>query len=440
MENQISIRRASALLVSALCTTVSPALASEPVNEAPASFPTIEQPAAESESGWTYDPGKGLTYSSADGDKTVKFGGRIMNDWVFQSADEGTKDIDPDNRFYDGTEFRRARIEVSGTLYEAVSFKASYDFAGGDADFKDVWIGIHDIVGSTDVKVGQFKEPFSLEELTSSKYITFMERALPVGLAPSRNTGGMLHDHYDGSKATWALGVFRDTDAYGDSTQEKDGAYNVTSRVTWAPVHNDDASSVVHLGLAGSWRRPESGDARVRTRPENHMAPYVLDTRNGGSDLMTDQITNYGAEVAWVGGPWSVQAEYIAQSISGVGGAEDVDTTGYYAFVSWFVTGEHRTYKAKNGAFGRVKPNKNYGKDGAGAWELALRYSNLDIDAPAAVSPLAGNLNDITLGANWYLNPNTRIMFNYVMGDLDSNTDAYDGNITAFMMRFQVDF
>lgn len=436
LDTPILFRRGAPLFVSALCVTAT-ALANEPASEAPSAFPVLEQPASQPvaapEYGWSYQPGSGLTYASADGGNKISFNGRFMNDWAFMSADDGTKGIDPTNTFVDGTEFRRAWVEASGTLYDKVSFKAAYEMASSSPGFRDVWMNINDIVGTTDFRVGSQKEPFSLEEITSSKYITFMERSLANSMTPGYNTGAIVHDHYDESRVTYGFGVFRDTGDDGSSAQQKDGAYNFTGRVTWAPVYDEDGTSVVHVGVGGSLRHPEM-NGRVRTRPEAHLAPYVLDSGN----LPSDDVTQYGAEAAWVGGPWSVQAEYIMQTISGLAGAPDVDTTGYYAFVSYFLTGESRPYHASDGSFGRVKPNKNYGQDGSGAWELALRYSSLDIDAPAVAT--AGDLSDITVGANWYLNPNARIMFNYVMGDLDSNTDSFDGDISAFMMRFQVDF
>lgn len=441
MDTPTLFRRSAPLLVSGLCLTAT-ALANGSTAEATHDFPILGQPTAQpvaaAEYGWSYQPGTGLTYASADGGNKISFNGRIMNDWAFMSADDGPKSLGaaatPPNPFVDGTEFRRAWIESSGTLYDKVTFKASYEMASSSPGFRDVWIGINDVLGSTDFRVGGQKEPFSLEEITSSKYITFMERSVANSMVPGYQSGAMLHDHYAGSKVSYGIGVFRQTNGAAASSQQKDGAYNVTGRVTWAPMHNEDATEVLHVGAGASMRKPESGAGRVRTRPEAHMAPYVIDS----GSVMTDEVMQYGGEVAWVGGPLSVQAEYIMQTIAGLAGAPDVDTTGYYAFVSWFLTGEHRPYQASDGSFGRVKPKGNYGQGGSGAWELALRYSSLDVDAPAIAT--AGEVSDITAGVNWYLNPNTRVMFNYILGDLDSNTDSFDGDMNIFMMRFQVDF
>jgi len=159
---------------------------------------------------------EGLTFTTQDGNFKLKAGGRIQNDWLWISEDSDLKaDVGEQE---DGTEFRRARLYLSGLIYGNVEFKAQYDFAGGDADFKDVYIGLLDLpIGN--IRVGHFKEPFSLEELTSSNHITFLERALPNALAPSRNAGVMLYGTAlaaSNPRMTWALGVFRDTPDDGD--------------------------------------------------------------------------------------------------------------------------------------------------------------------------------------------------------------------------------
>ncbi len=103
---------------------------------------------------------------------------------------------------------------------------------------------------------------------------------------------------------------------------------------------------------------------------------------------------------------------------------------------SYFLTGEHRKYKESSGAFSRVKPKSNFldGKGGLGAWEVAARYSEIDLNDPDA-GILGGEVRDFTVGVNWHLNPNARVMLNYVMSELHHVGDA---DIVA--MRFQVDF
>ena len=121
----------------------------------------------------------------------------------------------------------------------------------------------------------------------------------------------------------------------------------------------------------------------------------------------------------------------------------DPDFSGFYGYFSYFLTGENRKYKKENGVFSRVKPNKNFhwgrGK-GKGAIELAARYSELDLSDEEIDG---GRLQDLTLGVNWYLNPNTRVMLNYVRANVDrlvNDIRLDDDNADLLSMRFQVDF
>ena len=114
----------------------------------------------------------------------LQIGGRIQTDWALMSEDTDTK-----ARFAElgsGTEFRRARISMRGHLTENVGFKMEYDFASGETAFTDVFLSFHDVPIFGSVKVGHFKEPFGLEGLTGSRFITFMERGLTFAFAPGR--------------------------------------------------------------------------------------------------------------------------------------------------------------------------------------------------------------------------------------------------------------
>lgn len=368
---------------------------------------------------------EGLNLATEDGNFKLKIGGRIQNDWLWISEDNDIKTNIGEQE--DGTEFRRARMYISGLINGNVEFKAQYDFAGGDADFKDVYIGLTDLPFGK-VRVGHFKEPFSLEELTSSKYLTFLERALPNAFAPSRNTGFMLHGNAlaaSDPRMTWAVGIFRDTPDDGDI--QDDGGYNVTTRLTWLPWYADSGASMLHVGAAYSHRNPNDNTASFSERPEAHLTDRFVDT----SDFDSDDVDLVGLEAAWVSGPLSVQGEYV---FANADIASSADFHGYYAQISYFLTGEYRRYKPTEGAFSRVKPKVNYSykEGGIGAWEVAFRYSGLDLSDSGIVG---GQLHNMTAGLNWYLNPNTRVMWNYIHSDKEDI-----GNADMFMTRLQVDF
>jgi phosphate-selective porin OprO/OprP len=365
----------------------------------------------------------GLRMDTADKQFRLKIGGRIMNDWVWWDAsDELETGVGDD--IEDGTEFRRARLYIAGEVYEHVIFKAQYDFAGGDAAFKDVFVGLKDIPVVGIVRVGHFKEPFSLEELTSSKYITFMERSLPNAFAPSRNTGlGFLTTLLD-ERMTLAAGVFRETDDFGDDTGD---TYQFAGRATGTPLFVDDGEQLVHLGFSYRHTNADSDELRFRQRPEVHISPRFVDT----DAFAADSANTYDFEAAAVFGPLSVQGEYMLADVDS-SATGDPTFDGWYAYATWFLTGEHRVYDAAEGAFDRVKPHRNFLQGGPGAFELGVRYSTIDLDDGEA---RGGELDDITAGLNWYLNPNTRVMLNYVRADVDGVGEA-----NAFQTRFQIDF
>ena len=145
-------------------------------------------------------------------------------------------------------------------------------------------------------------------------------------------------------------------------------------------------------------------------------------------------------EVALVYGPFSLQGEYFYATLDN---DEDFDFSGFYAFASYFLTGESRKYSASKGYFGRVKPKENFHqtKGGWGAWEVGVRYSYLDLKDGGIKG---GEESNVTLGLNWYLNPNVRWMFNYIyvdVDDRDSGGRAIDnGNANIFQTRLQIDF
>jgi phosphate-selective porin OprO/OprP len=370
----------------------------------------------------------GVRFETNDSRMQLRIGGRIQNDWGFFTEDSDLRAVD--GAIEDGAEFRRARLYVSGTLYDRFIFKAQYDFADGDADFKDMYIGIKGIPHVGRVVVGHVKEPFGLEESTSSKYGTFLERSLSSTFAPGRNVGILLTNQAFDGRMSWGAGIFRDGDDYGEGMD--DGGYSVTARVTGLPWYAQDGRRLVHLGASYSHRNPDS--FRIRSRPEAHMVPTrFVDTKS----FAADSAQLVGAEAALVVGPFSAQGEFNYASVDSASGS-DVDFRGYYAQASYFLTGEHRPYSKSSGSFSRIQPKRDFGwgeNRGPGAWQLALRYSNVDFDD----SPiLGGEEENITAALNWYLNRYVRVMFNYVHADIDHVT--YDGDIDMFLTRFQIDF
>jgi len=369
---------------------------------------------------------EGLRLESADEVFKLRIGGRIMNDWAFVSAHEDLEDA-LGSDLDDGTEFRWARIALEGTIYDRTEFKIEYDFAG--SALTDVYLGLIKLPVIGNIRIGHFKEPFSLEELTSNKFITFMERSSVNVFAPARNTGLMLYKPALNERVTWAAGVFRDTDKFGKDVG--DDGYAFTGRVTALPWYEEKGWKLLHIGAAYSHREANGDTVQFKGKPDANLAPDFVDT--GKFDA--DQMDLVGAEAALVYGPASLQAEFVNAMVETPGGS-DPSFSAYYVMGSYFLTGEYRPYETATAAFCRVKPNRNFLAEGGGigAWEVAARYAYLDLTDEDVDG---GELRTIDAGLNWYLNPNMRIMWNYTFADAD---EKYESNANIFQMRFQVDF
>ncbi|MCF6285683.1 MAG: porin, partial [Candidatus Hydrogenedentes bacterium] len=351
------------------------------------------------------------------------------------------------------TEFRRARIYLSGLLYDNVQFKAEYNFSDGDAEFKDVYLAMSNLPVVGNVKLGHIKEPFSLEEQTSGKYLTFMERALPNALVQGRNTGVLLHDQVLEDRMTWALGFFRTADDFGNGSD--DGDYAVTARITGLPWYADEGRKLLHLGVAYS-HHFRNGPLRFNARPEAHLSDFsYLDT----GVFETDDMELFGLEAAYKQGPFSLQGEYIRSDVTSVRRTnldffrfrdeDDLTFDGYYVAASYVLTGEDRPYDRKSGAFVRLKPRNNFSlkEDGGwGAFELALRFSNLDLNDGLI---RGGEEDNWTAALNWYLNPHSRISMSYTRAEINRDRPGsagrvfrrgYRGGLDVLQTRFQVDF
>ena len=369
----------------------------------------------------------GLRLDTGDGNVRLKIGGRIYNDWTWWEKSDEVQSVTGSTR--NGSEFRTARLYMAGELYQRVIFKAQYDFANDDgANFKDVYIGFTDVPRKgTKVLIGHLKEPFSLEELTSSRFITFMERGLPNLFSVGRQTGVTVHNNFFDKRLNVGFAVSQATD--DDQGSTSGNKYSVTTRISGQPWTNG-SDRLIHLGFSHSYGKFDKNETRFRQRPEIHKSPRFVDT----GTFSADNAHNMMGEAALVFGPFSLQSE-VGGAVVDSSAGDDPSFFGAYVFGSWFITGEHRNYKAGSDAFSRVKPNNNLFQGGWGAWEVALRYSHLDLDDG---NIKGGKLDNITAGLNWYWNPNMRMMFNFINADLDR--DSADADTQAFMIRTQIDF
>lgn len=331
---------------------------------------------------------------SADLEPRFSAGGRLHLDTARFDEDEV--------RFGNNSRVRRIRLETKVDVTDNWRASAAIEFADNEVDLKSTYFRYSGFDHLT-LSVGNFKEPFSLEELSSSNGTIFMERAMLADFAPGRHVGIGIGAESDSSAI--AAGLF----GGGISSEtEDDAGWGASARYVFLPVHDD--RRVVHIGAALSYRATGDDDTyRVRSRPESGVTDVrLVDT---GTLADVDDVTLLGLELAAINGPLTLQGEYVAASVDRSIDSTDLDFSGWYTSASWILTGETRSYKAGDGEMGTVVPFTNVGEGGMGAWEVAARYSTIDLNDGALVG---GRQENLTLGLNWYLNPNMRLMFNVV--------------------------
>ena len=251
--------------------------------------------------------------------------------------------------------------------------------------------------------VGKQKEPISMERNMGLIYLPWQERgAATDAMLPSRNVGAVLSGGVLERRMSWAVGVFNDWIDNGQSYNESDSQF--ISRVTALAYLSEDETRLVHLGLGARYSDVKKG-LRYFARPEFDPAPIFVDT--GTFDA--DSTMTYNLEAAWRSGPLWVSGEYILNDVDSAS-AEDPTFKGYLVSASYMLTGETRPYNKRSGMFSPVPVSKPANKGGMGAWEIATRFSSLDLTDGAIDG---GQMDIYSLGLNWWLTRTTSFSINY---------------------------
>ncbi len=330
---------------------------------------------------------RGLTYQSADGRLRLDLGGRIQVDSIHYAEGSATR------RFLD---FRQERVELSGEVDGKLEFKIEHEFSGSPG-WRNLWVG-YAPTPSLGLKAGNFIVPFSLEEVQGYATNPFMERSLANALSAGMALGADASLRHERWTAT--LGWFHDPIRFEDGRQRQRGE-GVVARFTALPVSDPDG--FLHLGAAFEHRTMSAGETlQISTIPEAAFAPTLLAAQGLAS---ADSMANFGLEAAWSHGPVLVQGQAIETVVSRTA-AQDEHLRGGYLQGSWVLTGQGYDYSRSTGVIRGVAV-----KPGREALELAARWSVLDLNTADARGGIAQNF---TLGANWYLSRNFRVMLNYV--------------------------
>ena len=384
----------------------------------------------------------GLTINTSGGGIKVKsgkqkfaIGGRLMMD--YDSMDSGHQ---TENKSFSDMEWRRTRVNIKGSVNKHWSYKATYDF-NSEKDSANLDEGYlkYDTKKGFYITAGKTKADMMLEQRTSSKWISTIERGLLNAMnekvnylvgKPGDGAGIKLGFYDKASRFSGALSVF---DAYkNDTDDDNDMIWHTTARLNYSPKlgKNNFGHFGISYGIADY--KGESANASLQLGIHQGDKTTLVDADAG-------DITNLGVELAYVAGPMSFQAEYFDNETELEDGTKGYEWDGFYVQGSYILTGETRGYKWKGAKFDKVKPS---GKNGA--VELVLRYEDISVD-DADEGTTAGSEVDVdrtVIGLNWYVTKTVKFMANYSTVSLDNevNPGGTTEDLDSFQLRAQYAF
>ena len=448
----------------------------------------------------------GLEFYSSNREFRVHVGGRAQFDTTAFTAGTGAN-LPPANGGLNpplagATNFRRGRFRIDGQMYENYEWITEFDLVNqlqisqladptlenADGPYPaptEVWLALTKLPLLGNVVIGNQNTLTGLEHITSDRFVNFMERSFLADAftMPFNNAyapGIMVFRNFgDKDRARFAVGAFKDDfNIFGFANTA--AANSLQMRATGLVVDEPEKNRWTHLGLCAVYQQTpkpqisgtpgvgnyQEGSIRYRVRgnirngPPGPLNSIYADTGLLGADYQTLITAEYASN--W--GPLQVQAEWTmtlmpkvrsALHPSANTGQQPFNTVvnnlfyqGAYCEVMYALTGEGRSYNRKQASLDRFVPRNNFFRvntqDGIrtseGAWQIGVRYDWVCLNDKGING---GVLNGVTLGLNWFLNPNVRMAFNYDFTYRDFTNafaDNGSGGINGFGSRMFLDF
>jgi phosphate-selective porin OprO and OprP len=377
----------------------------------------------------------GFFVRSADGNFSLRVGGRVAMNTLYQQEDTTQND---------SFTMDRVRLYTEGFLYKYYQYKVEAEFATSSSILRDAYLNVT-YFPQANVQVGQYKIPFSYEELLSKRYTDLVERSAVTfsTVNPSRDIGLMVHGRVAGGLLNYQLAVLNGS---GQNTADNNSAKDLVARFVLAPFVAQKASLLSGLNFGGAitYGHEPKSNSIFGTSPTGFQFFKSVPVRG---DRM-----RVGGHLAWFSGPYSVTGEYIYTSEQrqkqGKNGADlsDFVTQGGYIGGTWLLSGEDKIFN---------KPNRPLlifldptGKmAGWGSWELAARYETFRLDneggtgKPGALK--SNTFEAARLGLNWYLNPWTRVSVEYIYSlydDAKRSPRPGHHSVNSILSRVQLEF
>ena len=372
-----------------------------------------------------------LMLSSNDKRFKYWFDNRVYFDGAFYVSDNTYQGVT--HEIGNGVNIRRMRFAMKAIIWGHWGAEIDFDFGNNAVDIKDAYVRY--IGKNWQIKAGNFREPFSMETMTTSRYITFMERPYATEQAPSRHLGiayKTFNNHLFFEGGVFSSNIANDLIRDQNKSKGTNAGWSVTARLAWAPIKKD--KMVLHLGVAGSYRTPkiqEIGDPINSFRYGENAETEINRKKYIDTDWMEDCQTKilFGTEIAYAVKNFRVQGEYIITRIQKdknevPNGEDKVKMGGFYVMGSWLVSNGDYYYNMADAEFSQIDFRENK----KGAFEVALRYSFMDANTFKDGSDIpyiqGGSGETYTLGLSYYFNYNVKLMLNYAYVNHDRWADG----------------
>ncbi|HVW00463.1 MAG TPA: porin [Planctomycetaceae bacterium] len=374
----------------------------------------------------------------------VKANGFFQADYAWFSQDAANKQ--QLGNIQDGWDFRRVRFNLRGDVSDNVEYASEMDFAGsGRPSFRDVSMTIRrDIPLIRNLKFGYWRQPFGMASLTSSRNFPLLERGLTQTFVPFRQIGMGTFGINEAKSATYAASVYRfPSDNFGGNLGDS-GGYGMAGRVTWLPWCDADETHLLHLGAAYSFANPSTNTIQYQTTNEvDQSAGGTLPGQLGttppfvNTGVMPARNQNlFGLELASRHGAFWTQSEVMWAQVNQIN-APVVTFPAMYSEAGYLLSrGDRREYDKNAAVFAGVDPERDFGKEGWGAFEIVGRISYIDLNSQ---NIHGGRLVDLSTGLNWYLNEYAKLQFVHIHSFLDRQPTGHS-DADAMVMRVMVSF
>ena len=397
----------------------------------------------------------GLVFEDGTGNWKLQLNGRLQADYRAYQPDEWRNDT---------FSIRRARLGATFSFLKDFSVRVEGEYANDNVGAKATTALTYGYLDFTrwqaaKIRVGQFKPFFGLERPQSTNFTDFTELSLAT------NNGAIFTSTYDrgvmvfGDPLPWLNYNAYVVNGSGQNNDDVQDNKDIGARVNanFAGLI-ESKNLVLHAGMSAS-----KGSIGFNTAAGKSIAQSTegngVQFFNVGNILGTKTTDRgrFGVEAAVAYGPVKLQSEYITANFEGSRGVAapgknfNNDINVWYVDFNWLVTGESYADAYKNGIFGRIKPKNNFDeKSGWGAFELGIRYSKFDasdfkklLPAATAMTAFTSEADSWTAGAKWIMNPNARLLLNYVHTDFEDDIRV-NGKLgdseRAVVLRAQYDF